>query len=94
MADTIGAFLDLAGSHVVGLGEIQDFVATGRREAAGEEVVCRPEILGDGLQLTLYTIGGRFLDNLNLPAERLPAAAEAMPGVLASFLRVVKDAPG
>ncbi len=93
-AAEIAAFLAEAGQQTEGLEEIREFVATGRREAGGEDVVCRPEIIGDALELSLYTAGGRFLDSVTLPASRLPARPEQMPQLLEAFVRVVQDTPG
>lgn len=90
----IAEFLDEAEDQAGGIGEIQDFVAVGRQEAGSDDVVCRAEVVGEDLELTLYTERGRFLDSLTVPAGRLPAAAEAMLPLIASFVRVVKDAPG
>jgi hypothetical protein len=90
----IDAFLEESGVEADGIEEIREAVATARGEAGEEEVVCRAEVLGDALELSFYTAGGRFLDSLTLEAERLPARAEEMPRLLAPFVRVVKDAPG
>ena len=76
-----------------GLEEIREFVAMAQREVPGEEVVCRPEVIGEALELSLYTRAGRFLDSLRLGPEQLPARAEAMPAVIAGFVPLVKDAP-
>jgi hypothetical protein len=92
--DAIAAFLDAAGGQVEGIAEIRAFVATAREEAGGEGLVCRPAIVGEALELTLYTAAGRFLDSLTLPPERLPAAAEAMLGLVGTFVPLVRDAPG
>jgi hypothetical protein len=90
----IADFLDEAGAQVAGIEEIRDFVAMARREAGGEDVVCRPEIIGDALELTIYGEGGRFLDSLTLGPDRLPASPEAMLGLIGTFVRLVRDAPG
>jgi hypothetical protein len=90
----IADFLDEAAGQVDGLDEIRDFVEVARREAGGQEVVCRPEIIGETLELTAYTVEGRFLDSLSLPPARLPARAEAMLGLIGTFVRLVRDAPG
>ena len=90
----IADFLEEAGAHTGGLEEIREFVAVARGEAAGEEVVCRPEVVGDGLELTLYTREGRFLDSLTLAADQLPAGAEEMPRLIEAFVPLVKDTPG
>lgn len=90
----IADFLDEAEAHAGGIEEIRDFIAVGRQEAGSEDVVCRAEVVGDDLALSLYTERGRFLDGLTMPADRLPASAAEMPQLIASFVRVVKDAPG
>ena len=92
--DEIADFLDEAGGQVDGLGEIRDFVAVAGRESGGEEVVCRPVIRDGSLELTLYTVRGRYLDALTLPADRLPASAEGMLGLLGAFVRLVDERPG
>ena len=90
----IAGFLDEAGGHLGGLDEIRAFIEAARGEAGGEEVVCHPGIVGETLELALYTAGGRFLDSLALPPERLPASAEGMLGLLGAFVRLVRDPPG
>ncbi|MCR0983098.1 hypothetical protein [Roseomonas populi] len=90
----IEEFLDEAGAQTRGLEEIVACVTAARRKAGDEEVVCRAEIVGEGLELSLYTGSGRFLDGLTLPEERLPAKAVEMPALLGSFVRMVRDAPG
>ena len=90
----IASFLDEAGQHTDGIDEIREFIAMARGEAGGEEVVCRAEIIGTGLELSLYAASGRFLDSLTLTADRLPAAPEEMLRVIASFVRLVPNAPG
>jgi hypothetical protein len=90
----IADFLDEAGGHLEGVDEIRAFVEAARREAGGSDVVCRPEIIGEALELTVYTVEGRFLDGLTLPPDRLPASAEAMLGLIGTFVRLVRDAPG
>jgi hypothetical protein len=89
----IARFLDEAGGHLGGLDEIREFIEVARGEAEGEEVVCRPEVTGETLELSLYTAEGRFLDSLALPPERLPASAEGMLGLLGAFVRLVRDPP-
>ena len=93
VANEIADFLADAGEQTSGLEDIRAFVAEGRRKAEGDEVVCRPEIVGDDLELTLYTEGGRFLDSVTMPASRLPARAEQMPPLIGAFVRLVHDAP-
>lgn len=90
----IAGFLDEAGGHLGGLDEIRELIEAARGEAGGAEVVCRPEVTGETLALTLYTAEGRFLDSLTLPPGRLPASAEGMLGLLGAFVRLVKDPPG
>ncbi|WP_458095498.1 hypothetical protein [Roseomonas sp. WA12] len=90
----IAEFLDEAGAQTGGIEDIVDLVARARREAGEEEVVCRLEIIGEGLEMSLYTAGGRFLDGMTLEADRLPAKAVEMPGLIGNLVRVVKDAPG
>ena len=92
--DEIFEFMDEAGEHTRGIEDIRDFVAMVRREANDEEVVCRPEVIGTGLEISLFTRAGRFLDSLTLPAERLPARAEEMPRLIETFVPIVRDAPG
>ena len=93
VANEIADFLADAGEHTGGLEDIRAFVADGRSKAGGDEVVCRPEIVGDDLELALYTVDGRFVDSLMMPASRLPARAEQMPQLIAALVRVVQDAP-
>lgn len=90
----IAEFLDQAGGHLGGLDEIREFIEAARGEAGGEEIVCRPRLAGDTLELTLYTAGGRFLDSLALLPERLPVSAEGMLGLLGAFVRLVGESPG
>ncbi len=94
LGGAIAGFLDEAGGHLEGVGEIREFVEAARREAGGLDVVCRPEIIGEALELTAYTVEGRFLDSLTLRADRLPASAEAMLGLIGTFVRLIRDAPG
>ncbi|MBB5695233.1 hypothetical protein [Muricoccus pecuniae] len=90
----IADFLDEAGAQSRGIEEIVERVAAARRAAGDEEVVCRVEIIGEGLELSLYTERGRFLDSLALPADRMPARAVEMPRLIGSFVRLVRDVPG
>jgi hypothetical protein len=90
----IADFLDEAGGHLEGIDEIRAFVEVARREAGGLDVVCRPEIIGEALELAAYTVEGRFLDSLTLPPNRLPASAEATLALVGAFVRLVRDAPG
>ena len=90
----IADFLAEAGTQTRGLEEIVDLVANARRDAGDDEVVCRLEVVGEGLELSLYTEQGRFLDSLTLPAERMPAKAVEMPRLVGAIVRLVKDTPG
>jgi len=90
----IAEFLEEAGAHTGSIEEIREFVSVARREAGGEEVVCRPEVIGEGLELSLYAGNGRFLDSLTLSAAQLPVRAQEMPRLIESFVRLVKDMPG
>ncbi|CAH2605669.1 conserved protein of unknown function (plasmid) [Rhodovastum atsumiense] len=87
-------FLADAGQQVGGLEEIRAFVAAARREAPDEEVVCRPEIIADGLELSLYTQGGRFLSSMVVTADKLPAKPEEILLVVGSLVPLAKDVPG
>lgn len=90
----IADFLDEAGGQLERVDEIRAFVEATRREAGGLDVVCRPEIIGGALELTVYTVEGRLLDSLTLLPDQLPASAEAMLGLIGTFVRLVRDAPG
>ncbi|MFH5926313.1 hypothetical protein [Roseomonas xinghualingensis] len=90
----IADFLDEAGAQTRGIEEIVELVTKARHEAGEDEVVCRLEIVGEGLELSFYTEGGRFLDRLDLPAERMPVKAVEMPRLIGTFVRLVKDTPG
>jgi hypothetical protein len=90
----IADFLDEAGAQTRGIDEIVEFIAKARHRAGDDEVVCRAEVVGDGLELSFYTEQGRFLDSLSLPADRMPAKAVEMPRLIGAFVRLVKDAPG
>jgi hypothetical protein len=94
VANEIADFLAEAGEQTGGIEEIRDFVAECRRRAGGDEIVCRPQIIGDGLELSLYTETGQLLDRLTMPASRLPAPAEDMPPLIGAFVRLVQDSPG
>jgi hypothetical protein len=89
----IAGFLEEAGEHTEIIDEIRTFVAVARRELGGEEVVCRPEIIGDALELSFYSEGGRYVGSMNLTADRMPVGAEQMPRLLQTFIRLVKDIP-
>ena len=92
VAQEIADFLAEAGEQTMGLEDIRAFVTEGRRNAGGDDVVCRVEIDGDDLGLALYTESGNFLDGLTLPASKLPVRAEQMPPLISAFVRVVQDA--
>lgn len=87
----IAAFLEEAREQTGGLEEIREFVAVARQEAAEEEVVCRLEPIGDGLEISLYTRQGRFLDSISLTAEQLPASIEEMPRLIETFVPLATD---
>ena len=90
----VAEFLEEAMGHLGGLEEIRAFIEVARDAAAGEAVVCHPVVAGEALELSLYTAGGRLLDRLVLPPERLPASAEATVGLLGGLVRLVREAPG
>lgn len=90
----IADFLAEAASHTDAIEDIRDFIAMTRREAGGDDIVCRPEIIGDALELSIYTNAGRFLDSLTLGPKRLPAPAEEIVALVGTFVRVVRDVPG
>jgi len=94
VADEIDDFLGESGLDTGGIEEIREFVETARREVPDEEVVCRPEVVGEGMELTLYTRQGRFLDSLVLSREQIPVPPEEMPRLLEGFVPLVRDAPG
>ena len=81
------------GQQFGGIEEIHAFVAGARREAPDEKVVYLPEVLGVGLELSLYTPGGRFIGSMNLPAERMPARAEEMLRLVELIVPGVKNTP-
>jgi hypothetical protein len=89
VANEIAEFLAEAGEQTSGLEEIRAFVEAGR-QAAGAEVVCRPRVTADGLELTLSTAAGVFVQQLTLPASRLPAPPEDMPRLIGAFVAVVQ----
>ena len=93
VTNEIADFLADAGEQTSGLEDIRAFVTECRRKAGNDEVVCRPEVVGDDLELSVYTVNGRFLDTLTMPASKLPARAEQMPPLIGAFVRVVQDAP-
>jgi hypothetical protein len=90
----IDDFLADAGQQVGGLEEIRAFVAAARREAPDEEVVCRPEIIADGLELSLYTRSGRFLSSMAVAASKLPVTPEEILLVVGSLVPLAKHVPG
>jgi hypothetical protein len=65
-----------------------------RRGARKTSLPTRQDLCAEVLVLALYAERGRFLDSLTLTADRLPARAAEMAGVIESFVRVVKDIPG
>jgi hypothetical protein len=94
VANEIADFLAEAGAQTGGLEEIRAFVAACRDSAQGEDVVCHSQIIADGLELSIYTVAGKFLDSLTVPSGRLPTTAEDMPRLIGLFVRQVQDRPG
>ena len=94
VANEIADFLAEAGEQTDGLEEIREFIAACRRKAGGDDVVCHPQIIGDALELSLYTEAGQRLDSLTMPASRLPAQPERMSPLIGTFVRLVQDRPG
>jgi hypothetical protein len=94
VTNEIADFLAEAGEQTGGLEEIREFIAACRRKAGGDDVVCHPQIIGDALELSLYTEAGQLLDRLRVPASRLPAQAERMSPLIGAFVRLVQDRPG
>ena len=93
VGNEIADFLADAGEQTSGLEEIRAFVADARQKAGSDDVVCRLEVIGDDLDLAIYTAGGQFVDGLLMPASRLPASAEQMPPLVGAFVHLVHDAP-
>jgi len=89
----IAAFLEEADESAGAIDDIRQFIAVAQREAGGEDIVCRPQIIGAGLELSLFTATGRFLDSFAMPAERMPGTSEETLRLIESLVRVVKDAP-
>jgi hypothetical protein len=94
VANEIADFLAEAGEQTGGLEEIREFVAACQHKAGGNDVVCHPQIIGDAVELSLYTEAGQLLDTLRMPASRLPAPAEEMSPLIGAFVRLVQDSPG
>jgi hypothetical protein len=94
VANEIADFLAEAGEQMGGFEEIREFVTACRRKAGGDEVVCHQQLIADGLELSVYTATGEWLDSLKMPASRLPARAEEMSPLIATFVRLVPDRPG
>ena len=90
----ISDFLDEAGGPMAVIEEIRTFIDGTRRAAGGENVVCRPQIVADTLELAIYGVDGRFLDRLTLAPDRLPASAESMLGLIGTIVPLVRDTPG
>ena len=89
-AAEIAAFLADAGEQTESFEEIREFIAMAYNEAGGEAVVCRSAVVGDALELSLYTENGRFLDDLSLPASRLPAPAEEVQQIVEGFVQMAR----
>jgi hypothetical protein len=94
VANEIADFLAEAGEQMGGFEEIREFVTACRRKAGGDEVVCHQQIIADGLELSVYTAAGEWLDSLKVPAGRLPARAEEMSPLIGGLVRLVPDRPG
>ena len=90
----IADFLDEAAEQSNAIDEIRAFVAMVRREAGTDDIVGQAEITGDRLELTLYTEAGRFMDSLTLTPDRMAGSPEETLQLIATLVRVVKDAPG
>jgi hypothetical protein len=93
-AQEIADFLAEAGEQTGGLEEIREFVGLCRREAGSEDLVCDPQVIGDALQLSIYTAAGRFLDSLTVPPDRLPAPAGEMRPLIGAFVSLVPYSEG
>ena len=93
VANEISEFLIDAADQTSALAEIREFVAVGRQEAGGEDIVCLPQVNGDDLELSLYTNSGRYLDSLALPGSRLPAPAQEMSELIGGFAQIVQSRP-
>jgi hypothetical protein len=94
VANEIADFLAVAGEQMGVPEQIREFIAACRRKAGGDDVGCRPQIIGDALELSLYTEGGQLLESLRMPADRLPAQTERMSQLIGAFVRLVQDRPG
>jgi hypothetical protein len=88
VANEIAEFLEEAGGQTGGIEEIREFIAACRDRAGGDDVVCDPRVVGDGLELSLYSGAGKLLDSLTVPASRLPVRAEEMPALVGAFVRL------
>ncbi len=94
VSNEIAEFLAEAGEQTEGLEEIREFVAAAQCEAGAQEVVCYPTVVGEALELAVYTQAGQLLDRLTIPPNRLPAPAEEMPPLLSAFVRLAEHDPG
>jgi hypothetical protein len=94
VSNEIADFLAEAGEQMDGFDEIRAFITACRRKAGSEDVVCHPGVTADGLELSVYTAAGEWLDSLTMPAARLPAAADEMSALIGAFVRVVRERPG
>jgi hypothetical protein len=79
VANEIADFLAEAGEQTGGLEEIREFIAACRRKAGGDDVVYHPQIIGDALELSVYTAAGECLDSLTVPEDRLPPVPKGCP---------------
>ena len=94
VANEIADFLAEAGEQTGGLEEIRAFVDVCRQEAGGSEIVCHSRVVGDALELSVFTEAGTMLDSLTIPASRLPTRAEDMAPLIGAFVRLAEDSPG
>jgi len=94
VANEIADFLAEAGEQTGGLEEIRAFVDVCRQEAGDNEIACHAKVIGDALELSVFTEAGQKLDSLTIPAGRLPTRAEDMAPLIGAFVRLVEDSPG
>jgi hypothetical protein len=93
VANEIADFLAEAGEQTGGLEEIREFIEACRQRAGDEEVVCHPRIIADALELSIYTKAGQLLDELTMPARRLPVRAEEMRPLIGALVRLMPYSP-
>ena len=90
----IADFLEEARLQVGALEEIRDFVSVTKREAPGEDIVCVPALVGEDLELAVYTTGGRWVDSLTVRKSRMPATVEDILRMLGGYVTLAPKAPG